>query len=271
MGAKEFLRGIVASASEKSPEILMGLSFVSFIVAAVSMEKAVRKKDELITQAEDEKGDELTLKEKVMASWKAYIVPGVSIITGIACGCESMKQQRDRQAALAATCALSQGIIKKYEEKLEDKLGKEKADEVSKEVKEEVAKSPEVQAAVENTPRNPHCQGMHPWKDTLSNACTYATPQMLVNAEANLNRRLYTGLESYITISDMYDELNEQGVYPKLKHTSLSPMMGWTADTGGIQFDLDSDNLPMEQGRFDDGTPCYLITFKRHHEPVYIR
>ena len=271
MDIKRILNDAKTTVVDKCPEILMGCSFLSFAIAIVSMEKAVRKKDELITKAEDEKGDELTFKEKVAAGWKAYIVPAGAAIAGFICGAESMKVQNDRQAALAATCAISQGIIKKYEEKLEDKLGKEKADEVSKEVKEEVAKSPEVQKAIENTPRNPHCNGMHPWKDTLSNACVYATPQMLINAEANLNRRLYTGLESYITISDMYDELNDQGVYPKLKHTALSPMMGWTADTGGIQFDLDSDNLPMEQGRFDDGTPCYLITFKRHHEPVYIR
>ena len=271
MNLKGIVKDLANSASKKSPEILMGLSFLSFGIAIVSMEKAVRKKDELITKAEDEKGDELTTKEKIAAGWKAYIVPAGAAITGFVCGCGSMKMKNDQQAALAATCAISQGIINRYDEKIEEKFGKDKADEIKKEVHEEVAKSPEVQKTVKAIPTAPKCQGMQPFVDILSNSAFYATPQMLLNAEVNLNRRLYTGLEAYITVSDLYDELNEQGVYPKLRHTALSPMMGWTADTGGIQFDMDVDGIPMEQDHWEDGTPCYVMSFKRHHEPEYIR
>ena len=95
--------------------------------------------------------------------------------------------------------------------------------------------------------------------------------QMLEKAEVKLNKRLFTGLEPYITISDLYDELNEQGVYPKLRHTAVSPKMGWTADAGGIEFDVDVDGVPFEQDHWEDGTPCYVMAFKRHREPDYIR
>ena len=92
---------------------------------------------------------------------------------------------------------------------------------------------------------------------------------MLKNTEVNLNRRMYNGSEIYVTIDDLYDELNEQGVYPPLKHTALSGEYGWSPDTGGIEFDSDSDGIPFEQHHWDDGTPCYLMSFRQ--KPKHIR
>lgn len=270
MGIQSVAKDLYRAASERSPEILVGFGLASLLTAIILAVKATPKAEELIVEAEDEKEDELTVWETVKAAWTPYIPAFVAFTTGGICVIGGMKIKSDRHAELAAACAISQGIIKRYDEKCEKIVGKEKAEEIKSEVNRDVAKTPEVRNTITQLPPS-NIAGVHPFWDRLSNAQFYAAPEMLVRAEVCLNKRLFTGLESYVTISDLYDELNEQGVYPKLRHTSVSPMLGWTAEMGGVEFDMDSDGVPFEHDHWDNGTPCYVMGFKHGHEPDYIR
>lgn len=270
MSFKGIMRGLADAASERAPELLVGIGIASLLTAIGLAIKATPIAEDLITQAEDEKGDSLTPMETVKAAGKAYVKTAIAAGAGVACVVGGMKVKSNRHAQLAAAYALSQSVIKHMDEKNEEVLGKEKADEIKKEVKREIAKEPEVQKSISRLPAS-NIAGVHPFWDPLSNTAFYASPQMLEKAEVKLNKRLFTGLEPYVTASDMYDELNEQGVYPKLRHTAVSPMIGWTAENGGIEFDLDVDGVPLEQDHWDDGTPCYVMSFKRHRAPVSIR
>lgn len=255
---------------KRGPELLVGLGFLSFATAVVLAVRATPKAEELIIEAEDEKEDSLTPVETVKAGWKPFVAPAIAFGTGVLCVSKGLKIRTDQYAETAAALAISRAMLKRMEEKNEEVLGKEKADEIKSEVNRDVARSPMVQDVVSKLPPS-NIAGVHPFWDPLSNTPFYASVQMLEKAEVKLNKRLFTGLEPYITISDLYDELNEQGIYPKLRHTAVSPMMGWTADAGGIEFDVDVDGVPFEQDHWEDGTPCYVMSFKRHHEPDYIR
>lgn len=274
MNLKGILNGLADTVVKRAPELLVGFGVASLLTAIGLGIKATPLAEDLITQAEDEKGDSLTPVETVKAAGKAYVTTAVAAGVGVLCVASGMKVQSNRHAEevskLAAAYALSQSVIKHMDEKNEEILGKEKADEIKKEVKREISKEPEVQKSISKLPAS-NISGVHPFLDPLSNKAFYANPQMLERAEVKLNKRLFTGLEPYVTASDMYDELNEQGVYPKLRHTAVSSMIGWTADNGGIEFDLDVDGVPMEQDHWEDGTPCYVMSFKRYRAPVSIR
>ena len=270
MNLKGIMKGLVNTASELAPELLVGIGVASLITAIGLGIKATPVAEDLITQAEDEKGDSLTPIETVKAAGKAYVTTAIAAGVGVGLVISGMKVKSNRHAELAAAYALSQNIIKRMDEKNEEVLGKEKADEIKREVNREIIREPEVQKTISRLPSS-NISGVHPFLDPLSNTPFYANSQMLERAEVKLNKRLFTGLEPYITITDLYDELNEQGVYPKLRHTSISSTMGWTADNGGIEFDVDVDGVPFELDHWEDGTPCYVMSFKRYRTPVSVR
>lgn len=270
MGFQDTIKGFFRSASENSPEILVGLGVASLITAIFLAVRATPKAEELISEAEEKKGDSLTPVETIKVAAKPFVPTFVMAVTGTMCVAGGMKVKNNRHAELAATCAIAQGIVKRYEDKTEELVGKEKSDEIKKNVRKEVAQNPVVQESISRLPPS-NIAGVHPFWDPLSNTPFYASTQMLEKAEVRLNKRLFTGLEPYITVEDLYDELNEQGVYPPLRHTAVSPMLGWTADRGGIEFDTDVDGVPLEQDHWDDGTPCYVMSFKNRRQPDYIR
>lgn len=257
-------------ANRHSPEILTGLGIAGFITAIVLAVKATPTAEDLIVQAEDEKEDVLTPMETVKAAWKPYVPAAITVVASAGCVIGAAKINHRRNTELATAYAISQAMVKHYQEKTAEIAGAEKADEIDKAVKREVVKEPATQKAIAKLPSTSG-QGMRPFIDSLTRKAFNASPQMLINAEAALNRRLYTGLEPYVTVSDLYDELNAQGVYPQFKHTAMSSMLGWTPDTGGIEFDLDVEGVPFEQDHWDDGTPCDVMGFKRYHTPVSIR
>ena len=270
MDIKKLFSGLCDKAHKYSPELLIGFGIAGFLTSVILAVRATPKAEELIIEAEDEKEDTLTMVETVKAAWKPYVPAALTFITATGCVLGAAKIKNDRHAEVVTAYAISQAMVKKYQEKTEELAGEEKAQEINNAVKADMAKSKTVQDSVAKLPPT-NIAGVHPFWDPLSNTPFYASIPMLKNAEVELNRRMYTGAEEYTTVNDLYDELNEQGVYPPLKHTALSGEYGWTPDTGGIQFDTDSDGIPFEQGHWDDGTPCYIMSFKTHRQPAYIR
>ena len=264
------LKGVCEMANRHSPEILTGLGIAGFVTAIVLAVKATPAAEDLIVQAEDEKEDTLTPIETAKAAWKVYIPSGIAALGAAGCLIGAAKINHTRNTELATACAISQAMAKRWQEKTAEIAGEDKAKEIDDAVKKETVQSTAAQTSVSKLPPS-NVAGVHPFWDPLSNTAFYASTQMLERAEVALNKRLYTGTEPYVTIDDLYDELNEQGVYPPLKHTSLSNMMGWTAENGGIEFDMDIDGIPFEQHHWDDGTPCYLMSFKRRRQPEYVR
>ena len=270
MDIKKALSGLCDKASKYSPELLIGFGIAGFLTSVILAVRATPKAEDLIVEAEDEKEDTLTMVETVKAAWKPYVPAALTFITATGCIFGAAKIKNDRHAEVVTAYAISQAMVKKYQEKSEEIAGEEKANEIDKAVKADMAKSKTVQESVAKLPPS-NIAGVHPFWDPLSNTAFYASIAMLKNAEVELNRRMYTGSEVYTTVDDLYDELNDQGVYPPLKHTAISGDYGWTPDNGGIKFDTDSDGIPFEQHHWDDGTPCYLMSFQKSFQPRYLR
>ena len=265
----KIVKDLGRTASKHSPEILTALGITGFITAVIMAVKATPKAEALIVEAEDEKEEDLTPVETVKAAWKPYLPAAITIVASTGCIIGGVKIQKDRCAELATAYAISQAVVKRYQEKTEEIAGEEKAREIETAVRQETAKSPEAQQAIANLPKST-IQGLHPFWDPMSNTGFNATVAMLNAAEVKLSKRLYMGLESYVTVNDLYDELNEQGVYPPMKHTSVGNMLGWTPEHS-IKFDMDCDGIPIEQSHWDDGTPCYVMSFEFGKSPITIR
>lgn len=258
-----FLKGVCDFTERYSPEILTGLGIAGFITTIVLAVKATPKAETLIVEAEDEKEEELTFVETVKAGFKPYIPAFITFVASTGCVVGAAKINNQRNAELATAYAISQAVIKRYDEKLSQAVGDEKANDIKEEIHKETVQTPEARKAIAKLPSNE--TGLHPYWDPLSNTPFYANADIIDKVEVRLNKRLYCESESYVTVSDLYDELNELGAYPPLKHTAVSPMLGWTAGDDGVKFSRG------DYGEWDDGTPCRILGYATYHEPGYVR
>lgn len=263
--ATQLFKRLWKGVKSHGPEILIGLGITGFIGATVMAVQATPIAEDLIVAAEDEKGDELTVKEKVKAVYKPYIPAAVTTVASTACILGASKINHQRNTELAAAYAISQAVIKHYDDKTAELAGEEKANEIKTAVHREMARDPMVQERIRTLPNSQHCIGMYPYYDPISNSPFYATKEILDKVEVTLNKRMYCGTEPYITVDDLYEELNDAGIQPKLKSTAVTNMLGWTLEEGGIDFDSS------DYGEWDDGTPCRVMSYKPHHDPRPIR
>lgn len=252
--------------SKRSPELLTAVGIIGFFTSIGMAIAATPKALDLITAAEDEKEDELTAVETVKAAYKPYIPAMVTAAVSTVCAISSTHISKVRTTELATAYALSQAYIKSYESKTEEALGEEKAAAIKTAVTRETANDSRVRRTMNKLPpqtteTNPD-GNLHPYWDPLSNTPFYASREILERVEVALNKRLYCDLEPYVTVSDYYDELDDNGVYPKLKHTATSSMLGWRGEDGGVKF------FHGDFGEWDDGTPCRIATFSSHYAPV---
>ncbi|MBO7449420.1 MAG: hypothetical protein J6U54_03545 [Clostridiales bacterium] len=271
MGFKmpKFAKGVYDRISRVriNPNLMAGIGVFGFFTAIGMAIAATPKAEDMIVDAEDEKGDELTTVEKIKAGWKPFIP---TIITATASGAliyGSCKANTARQAELATMCAVSQAIAKKYEEKTEEIVGEDKAKEIKAEVLKETAKEQSAQEAIKALPATQKLSGstgLVPWWDSLTNTPFYANDNIMEQAQARLHKRLYS-LEPYVTADDLYDELNDLGVYPELKPTAITNKLAWTIKDGMPEFEK------LEYGEWDDGTPCKIMSFARGHAPTLIK
>lgn len=246
--------------SRRSPELLTGVAIIGFFTSIGMAIAATPKALDLITAAEDEKEDELTAVETVKAAYKPYIPAMVTAAVSTVCAVSSTHISKVRTTELATAYALSQAYIKSYESKTEDALGEEKATAIKTAATRETVNDPRVNRVMRKL--QPPDGDLHPYWDPLSNTPFYASREILERVEVALNKRMYCDLEPYVTVSDYYDELNDNGIYPKLKHTSTSSILGWRGEDGGVKF------FHGDFGEWDDGTPCRIATFSSHHAPV---
>ena len=69
----KIIKGIRMTIGKRSPEILTGIGIAGMITTTVLAVKATPKALMLIEDAQYEKGDSLTVPEKVKAAWKPYV------------------------------------------------------------------------------------------------------------------------------------------------------------------------------------------------------
>lgn len=242
---KELFHGAKTLASKHSPEILAGLGIAGMITATVLAVKATPKALQLIEEAKEEQGvEELTPVETVKAAWKPYVPTVVTCVASTACLIGSVNVSTRRNAALATAYQLSSTALSEYREKVVETIGEKK----EKEIKEKIA-----QDKVDKKPASASevivmGGGGVLFLEPVSMRYFTSDVETVRKVINDINFRLTTGMEEYISLSELYDEFG-------LSHTATSDDVGWNLGRDG-QLHVD-----MPLATTDDGKPCFMLDY----------
>lgn len=233
-----------------SPDILTGLGIGCMFTGTVLAAKAAPKAAKKIEEAEKEKGETLTVVEKVKVVAVDYAPAALSTASGIACLVGANNTQNRRNVALATAYKAGEEAFNIYKEKVVETIGEKK----EKEIKDEVAK--------EMVKRNPVGENEVIVTEGGNTLCYMSSQGRYFNSSRDiidrcvnmLNRRLIS--EMYISLNDFYYELG------------LSPVkggddVGWNVEQGLIDIEFSSVLAA-------DGRPCLVCEFYCEPRTDYI-
>lgn len=236
--------------SKHSPEILTGLGIAGMISTTVLAVKATPKALRLIDEAKhEEHKDTLTPIETVKVAWKPYIPAIVTGAASVTCLIGASSVSLKRNAALTAAYKLSESALSEYREKVVETIGEKKEKAVREKIAEDrIANNPVDKGTVYMTDKG-HALCFEP----LSGRYFYSDIDKIKAAINNLNERMLNDPFGYMSLNDLYDEL-------ELEHTSQGDSLGWNISNGIIRWDFHA-----KLSR--DNEPCLVLDYI--NAPVY--
>ena len=243
----QIFKTIGRTLSVHSPEILMGVGASGFVGAVISSARATPKAMKAIKRAEYAKGEDLTLWEKVKAGWSFYIPTGLMTVSGLSGFFGAYGILNQQSALLASTAAMTQSTLQEYQQAVRDTIGEEQEKQIRAKLHEKKldrnnGKSSDV--IVVNRGRMLH---------EFDGVFFYATERDITRAESRLNRRMYKGLEMFLSMNDIRDELG-------------LPLDEKKGERLGLTID---DGIEFEETAYinDNGEPYIQVWFPEGCEP----
>ena len=215
------------------------------LLTAVLTGTGTPKAMKLVEKAKDEKGEDLTKLETVRAATSAYIPAAIAGVSTIGCifGANILNQRN--QAALASAYMLLDSSYKKYRAKVNELYGEDSDRIVTGSIAKDALGANEISITDET----------RLFWDVTSGRYFEVTPEKLVEAEHELNKRLIT--TGYACVNDFYELLG----IPKMDYGNK---LGWTTYAYGRYYDgcneIEFYHHPMT---LDDGleyTMLYFVT-----------
>lgn len=124
--------------AKNSPVILTVMGSAGVVMTGVFAGNATLKAEAVLNDLKEKEGrDDLTAKEKFLATWKYYIPTAIIAVTSIACIIGSHGIDARRNAALAGMYATAQETMKEYQKAVVDVVGEKKEDEIRTKVAQE--------------------------------------------------------------------------------------------------------------------------------------
>lgn len=259
----KFVKGFRNTLSKHSPEILTGIGIAGMLTTTVLAVKATpkalrlieeekeRQNHELALQAERlhrteyESVDQLTKLEAVKVALKPYIPAVVTGVVSTACLIGASSVNMRRNAALATAYQIASTTLNDYKEQVVESIGEKK----EKTIREKVAqkkldKNPEVTREVIVTGT-----GDVLFVEPVSMRSFTADIEKVRKIFNDLNYRMVVGMEEYISLSELYDELG-------LPRTSVSDELGWNLGKDG-QIEYEFCACATEEGK-----PALMIEYQ---------
>ena len=252
---------IKAGTMKHSPEILTGIGIAGMITTTVLAVKATPKALRLIEEKkkdifnnldpEDIPGNnvdytDISLKplEVIKVAWKPYIPAVVTGVASVTCLIGASSVNAKRNAALATAYELSKTALADYKEKVVETIGEKKEQTIREKVaQKKVDENPSGKSEVIITGNGDvlflEPASMRYFKSDIESV------RKIIN---DLNYRMTTGMEEYISLSELYDEIG-------LSHTVTSDDMGWNIYKDG-PIDID-----FPAAKTDKGEPCLMLEY----------
>ena len=234
-------KSIQTVVTQHSPEILTGIGIAGMITTTVLAVRSTPKALILLEEAEDEKGDILTVQEKVKTCWKCYVPAAATCGVSIACLVGASSVNARRNTALATAYKLSETALTEYREKVIETIGEKKEQAVKDAIaKDQITKNPVNQREIIITGK-----GDTLCYDSVFGRYFKSDIEKLKKIENELNRRMRS--EMYISLNEFYYEVG-------LDDVAAGHELGWNIDRGYIELEFSSQLTP-------DGVPCLVVSF----------
>ena len=163
-----------------SSSILTGIGAVGVVVTSVMAVKATPKAINIIREAKEEKGEDLTAIETIRVAGPIYIPAVISGVSTIACIFGANILNKRSQAALASAYAFLDNSYKEYKNKVSELYG----DDANNNIREEIAKDKYKDYS------NSFTDDKQLYFDEYSGRYFQSTPEDIQKAEYDLNRVL---------------------------------------------------------------------------------
>lgn len=230
-----------------APTILTIVAGVGVVATAVSAVKATPKALELLEDATNNKGEDLTTVEKIKVAGPVYIPSVIFGAATIGCMFGANHLNKQQQAAMTSAYALLDNSYKEYKKKVKEMYGEE-ADEY---VRKELAKD---QYADNDIIWDDDTELFY---DEFSKRYFESTMKDVIQAEYNLNRQMATCSGAY---------LNEWYEFLGIPEIPAGKELGWS--TGILESHYWAQWIEFDHTRveMEDGMECTIIAMR--YEPV---
>ena len=236
------IKGIKASISRHSPEILTGIGIAGMVTTTILAVKATPKAIKLIEAEKQAKHvDALSPVDTVKTVWKCYIPAAMTGVSSIACLIGSNVINAKRNAALTTVYTLSEMARNEYKEKVIETIGEKKERTIKEKVDaERIKKDPVSKKEVIITEK-----GTTLCYDHVFGRYFKSDIDLINRAMNKINREIVINM--YASLNDFYAELG-------LSPVEMGYDLGWNIDDGTIEIEPSSQLA-------DDGTPCLVIDY----------
>ena len=236
------IKGIKASISRHSPEILTGIGIAGMVTTTILAVKATPKAIKLIEAEKRAKHvDALSPVDTIKTVWKCYIPATMTGVSSIACLIGSNAINAKRNAALTTVYTLSEMARNEYKEKVIETIGEKKERTIKEKVDaERIKKDPVSKKEVIITEK-----GTTLCYDHVFGRYFKSDIDIINRAMNKINREIVINM--YASLNDFYAELG-------LSPVEMGYDLGWNIDDGTIEIEPSSQLA-------DDGTPCLVIDY----------
>ena len=236
------IKGIKASISRHSPEILTGIGIAGMVTTTILAVKATPKAIKLIEAGKRAKHvDALSPVDTVKTVWKCYIPAAMTGVSSIACLIGSNAINAKRNAALTTVYTLSEMARNEYKEKVIETIGEKKERTIKEKVDaERIKRDPVSKKEVIITEK-----GTTLCYDHVFGRYFKSDIDIINRAMNKINREIVINM--YASLNDFYAELG-------LSPVEMGYDLGWNIDDGTIEIEPSSQLA-------DDGTPCLVIDY----------
>ena len=236
------IKGIKASISRHSPEILTGIGIAGMVTTTILAVKATPKAIKLIEAEKRAKHvNALSPVDTIKTVWKCYIPAAMTGVSSIACLIGSNAINAKRNAALTTVYTLSEMARNEYKEKVIETIGEKKERTIKEKVDaERIKKDPVSKKEVIITEK-----GTTLCYDHVFGRYFKSDIDLINRAMNKINREIVINM--YASLNDFYAELG-------LSPVEMGYDLGWNIDDGTIEIEPSSQLA-------DDGTPCLVIDY----------
>lgn len=227
--------------SRNGSTILTCMGGVGLVATAVLTATATPKAMTRVDKAREEKGEELTKVEVVIAAAPAYIPPVLTGLATLGCMFGANTLNKRQQASMASAYALLDTSYKEFKKKVGGVYGEDAVQKVQAEIAKDKYEESDIQPA----------DGMKLFYDDFSGRLFESTIEKVQEAEYNINRDL--SMQGYATLNQFYDYL---GLVPIESGNDL----GWSADMNFDYYWQEWIDFGHHKTTMGDDLECIMIT-----------